>query len=142
MNFTFITALLLCSLSWISICQTQTVEVQTGQEVTLPCDTSLAGVDDTSKSSDCQVFEDPAGTTFWILVGVTVVLVTVVAGLMVKIRKLQKADEEEQLPQGCKNMSSDELNYTALHFQSKPERSRMPASDRQMEPNIVYAATR
>uniref|UniRef100_A0A8D0ALV8 Ig-like domain-containing protein n=1 Tax=Sander lucioperca TaxID=283035 RepID=A0A8D0ALV8_SANLU len=41
-----------------------------------------------------------------------------------------------------KDLGSDELNYAALNFQAKPKRSRRPASERELEPHVVYAATR
>uniref|UniRef100_A0A3Q0RC18 Ig-like domain-containing protein n=1 Tax=Amphilophus citrinellus TaxID=61819 RepID=A0A3Q0RC18_AMPCI len=37
MSFATITALLLCSLSWISLSETQTVKIQPGEDVTLLC---------------------------------------------------------------------------------------------------------
>uniref|UniRef100_A0A8C9X5E9 Ig-like domain-containing protein n=1 Tax=Sander lucioperca TaxID=283035 RepID=A0A8C9X5E9_SANLU len=40
------------------------------------------------------------------------------------------------------DLGSDELNYAALNFQAKPKRSRRPASEREMDPHVVYAATR
>uniref|UniRef100_A0A8C9X346 Immunoglobulin domain-containing protein n=1 Tax=Sander lucioperca TaxID=283035 RepID=A0A8C9X346_SANLU len=40
------------------------------------------------------------------------------------------------------DLGSDELNYAALNFQAKPKRSRRPASERELEPHVVYAATR
>uniref|UniRef100_A0A673CJP3 Uncharacterized LOC115439000 n=1 Tax=Sphaeramia orbicularis TaxID=375764 RepID=A0A673CJP3_9TELE len=40
------------------------------------------------------------------------------------------------------NGLSDNLTYAAVNFQAKPKRNRRPASGREMEPNVVYAATR
>uniref|UniRef100_A0A3Q4H2U2 Uncharacterized LOC102792900 n=1 Tax=Neolamprologus brichardi TaxID=32507 RepID=A0A3Q4H2U2_NEOBR len=40
------------------------------------------------------------------------------------------------------DMNSDDLNYAALSFQPKAKRSRRPATQREPEPNVVYAATR
>uniref|UniRef100_A0A7N9AML9 Immunoglobulin domain-containing protein n=1 Tax=Mastacembelus armatus TaxID=205130 RepID=A0A7N9AML9_9TELE len=47
----------------------------------------------------------------------------------------------EQVAKIC-NRSSDDLNYAPLNFRAKPKRNRRPASERQLEPNVVYAATR
>ncbi|XP_033992300.1 uncharacterized protein LOC117487751 isoform X3 [Trematomus bernacchii] len=68
--------------------------------------------------------------------------VEVVIVLAVKIRKLQRDANEESQPKRPQNMCSDELNYAALSFQAKPKISRRPASERELEPNVVYAATR
>ncbi|XP_028419513.1 uncharacterized protein LOC114545445 [Perca flavescens] len=82
----------------------------------------------------------------------TVFLTIVVIVLAVKIRKLQTAVNEELQPERNKvnpaltyincDLGSDDLNYAALNFQAKPKRSRRPASERELEPHVVYAATR
>uniref|UniRef100_A0A3Q3LDL8 Immunoglobulin domain-containing protein n=1 Tax=Mastacembelus armatus TaxID=205130 RepID=A0A3Q3LDL8_9TELE len=70
-----------------------------------------------------------------ILGGVTVFLFMVIFGLVVKIWKLQKANHEENNPQRSKNRDSEELNYGTVTFGPRARR-------REMEPNVVYAATR
>ncbi|KAK9524522.1 hypothetical protein VZT92_016910 [Zoarces viviparus] len=70
-----------------------------------------------------------------ILAGLTVLLVMAVIGLVVRNRKLQTANEEEQNPEQTENLGSDDLNYAAVTFQTKAKR-RAP------EPNVIYAATR
>uniref|UniRef100_A0A8C9X607 Immunoglobulin domain-containing protein n=1 Tax=Sander lucioperca TaxID=283035 RepID=A0A8C9X607_SANLU len=87
-----------------------------------------------------------------ILTVLTVFLTIVIIVLAVKIRKLQTAVNEELQPERNKvnpaltyincDLGSDELNYAALNFQAQPKRSRRPASEREMEPHVVYAATR
>ncbi|XP_042368435.1 uncharacterized protein LOC121962271 [Plectropomus leopardus] len=87
-----------------------------------------------------------------ILGSLTILLTIVVIFLAVKNWKLQKAVSEEQQPQrntvnppltdiNC-DVGSDELNYAALNFQGKPKRSSRPPPKREMEPHVVYAATR
>ncbi|XP_038586806.1 uncharacterized protein LOC119911897 [Micropterus salmoides] len=63
--------------------------------------------------------------------GLAVFLTMVVIVLAVKIRKLTGT-----------NLDSDDLNYAALSFQPKAKRNRRPASERELETNVVYAATR
>ncbi|XP_030285743.1 uncharacterized protein LOC115589154 [Sparus aurata] len=77
-----------------------------------------------------------------ILGGLTVLLTIFIIALAVKIQKLQTALNEGEQPGGNKNMGSDDLNYAAVRFQAKPKRNRRPASEREMEPHVVYAATR
>ncbi|XP_028462089.1 uncharacterized protein LOC114574009 [Perca flavescens] len=82
----------------------------------------------------------------------TVFLTIVIIFLAVKITKLQTAVNEELQPERNKvnpaltyiksDLGSDDLNYAALNFQAKPKRSRRPASERELEPHVVYAATR
>ncbi|XP_031144349.1 T-cell surface glycoprotein CD8 beta chain-like [Sander lucioperca] len=213
-NFTLITALLLCSLSWISVSasESHTVEVQSGGDVTLMCSnisstqthtewfrvinrtkpscvSSMYGSD--SEALHCDGFENGfkmssnistvflnitrvnsshSGLYFCgfnqsnhivlgnaiylqlqdgmtnimnvILTVLTVFLTIVIIVLAVKIRKLQTAVNEELQPERNKDLGSDELNYAALNFQAQPKRSRRPASEREMEPHVVYAATR
>ncbi|XP_040887432.1 uncharacterized protein LOC121177250 isoform X2 [Toxotes jaculatrix] len=67
-----------------------------------------------------------------ILAGLSVFLVMVIIGLVVQNRKLQT---EEQKPEQSENHGSDEMNYAAVTFRAKAKR-------RELEPNVVYAATR
>ncbi|KAM9335982.1 uncharacterized protein ABDE67_020985 isoform 2-T2 [Symphorus nematophorus] len=69
-----------------------------------------------------------------ILGALTVLLVMVIIGLVVKNRKLQKADTEQNSEQR-ENVGSDDLNYAAVTFRPTGKR-------REVEPNVVYAATR
>ncbi|KAM4536786.1 uncharacterized protein PAE49_021242 [Odontesthes bonariensis] len=77
-----------------------------------------------------------------ILGALAVFLTVVVIVLVVRIRRLQTAAREEQPLKESKNQASDDLNYAALNFQAKAKRSRQPASERQVETHVVYAATR
>ncbi|XP_028998943.1 uncharacterized protein LOC114851334 [Betta splendens] len=70
-----------------------------------------------------------------ILGGVTVFLLLVVTGLVVSLRKLQTAENEEQKTHQQENPASDDLNYAAVSFRQKERR-------REVEPNVVYSATR
>ncbi|XP_019123696.1 uncharacterized protein LOC109140674 isoform X1 [Larimichthys crocea] len=71
--------------------------------------------------------------------GLTVFLLMVIIGLVVKIRKLQTAQYQEHSPQ-TQDLDSDDLNYAALRF--LPDPNLRPASERELETNVVYAATR
>uniref|UniRef100_A0A3Q1C5A3 Ig-like domain-containing protein n=1 Tax=Amphiprion ocellaris TaxID=80972 RepID=A0A3Q1C5A3_AMPOC len=70
-----------------------------------------------------------------ILGGVTIVLVMVIIGLVATIRKLHEPN-----PQHNENSDPDTLNYAPLSFHPKMKDSRRP--EREMESNVVYAATR
>ncbi|KAE8278926.1 hypothetical protein D5F01_LYC22508 [Larimichthys crocea] len=188
-SFTLITALLLCSLSWISVSasESQTVEVQPGQEVTLLCsnfssvptyifwfklvnrtqprclahmfnphepatfcrgvqnekfemrsnistvflkikqvDLSDSGLYFCGKytSSDpvivhatyleVQEFDGVKNLMSVTLAALTAFLVMVVICLAVKIKKLQKADNEQKSPQWRENLDSDDLKDADL----------------------------
>ncbi|XP_010784528.1 uncharacterized protein [Notothenia coriiceps] len=94
---------------------------------------------------DFETKKEPDEMTYLmsLILGCLAFLLTIVIiVLAVKIRKLQRDANEESQTKRPQNMCSDELNYVALSFQAKPKRSRRPASERELEPNVVYAATR
>ncbi|XP_069578902.1 uncharacterized protein [Brachyistius frenatus] len=216
-NFNFIPALL-CTFSWISVSLSEfyTVEVQSGEEVTLMCNNfssftshifwfrladgtnvslissmfssdSSASLHDgfqngkynmTSNSTNlflrikpvnssdsglyfCGLYkdEDPVivsatylnvrdvldgltDLTSVILGGLTVFLFMVIISLLVKIRKFHKAQEDVQNPQHSENVGSNDLTYAAPSFRPKAKSRRRPTPERELEPNVVYAATR
>uniref|UniRef100_A0A673CGB0 Ig-like domain-containing protein n=1 Tax=Sphaeramia orbicularis TaxID=375764 RepID=A0A673CGB0_9TELE len=82
---------------------------------------------------------DPDGIKILIIAvlgGLSGVLAIVTIALAVKIRKLQTGTT------GSYNVLSDNLTYAAINFQAKPKRKRRPASGGEIEPHVVYAATR
>ncbi|XP_022607988.1 uncharacterized protein LOC111226945 isoform X1 [Seriola dumerili] len=106
---------------------------------------NVHGDNESDYEEDCNSEEVPGGMTNLmsvVLGGLTVFLTIVVIVLAVKIRKLQKDVNEEPQTERNKNLGSDDLNYTTLSFQTKPKRNRRPASQRELETNVVYAATR
>ncbi|KAL3967181.1 signal-regulatory protein delta [Sarotherodon galilaeus] len=76
-----------------------------------------------------------------ILGSLTVFLLLVIIGLIVKIRKFYTAEDDRQNPQRSENVDSDAMNYAALSF-SHRAKIRRPVPQRELEPNVVYAATR
>nr|XP_024655248.1 uncharacterized protein LOC101472247 [Maylandia zebra] len=76
-----------------------------------------------------------------ILGSLTVFLLLVIIGLVVKIRKCHTAEDDGQNPQCSENVDSGAMNYAALSF---PLRAKIRRSvpQRELEPNVVYAATR
>nr|XP_046237520.1 uncharacterized protein LOC124054986 [Scatophagus argus] len=72
----------------------------------------------------------------------SVFLLLIIIVLAVKNRKLKTAMNKEVQPERKKKVGSDDLNYAALTFQAKPKRNHRHASERNMEPNVVYATTK
>ncbi|XP_005754962.1 uncharacterized protein LOC102195101 [Pundamilia nyererei] len=70
--------------------------------------------------------------------GLTGLLIILVIILVLKI----KTPQTDPQPGNIKNKSSDDLNYAAMSFQTKLKRSRRPATHRELESHVVYAATR
>ncbi|XP_059211202.1 uncharacterized protein LOC131989870 [Centropristis striata] len=77
-----------------------------------------------------------------ILGGLTVFFIVISIFLAVKNKNLQKAHVEEQNAQQTQNQDSGELNYAAVTFHSKTKRNYQPASEREVETNTIYSATR
>uniref|UniRef100_A0AAZ1X7C0 Ig-like domain-containing protein n=1 Tax=Oreochromis aureus TaxID=47969 RepID=A0AAZ1X7C0_OREAU len=76
-----------------------------------------------------------------ILGSLTVFLLLVIIGLVVSIRKLHTAHDEMQNLPHSENANSDAMNYAALSFHTRTN-MRRPAPQRELEPNVLYAATR
>ncbi|XP_050931597.1 uncharacterized protein LOC108882002 isoform X6 [Lates calcarifer] len=87
------------------------------------------------EDSKCKEESGVIKLTCVILGGLSVLLVMVIIGLVLQNRKLQTADKEEQNPQQSETRVSDDVNYAAVTFQTKTKR-------RELETNVVYAATR
>uniref|UniRef100_A0A3Q1GQ51 Uncharacterized LOC110971792 n=1 Tax=Acanthochromis polyacanthus TaxID=80966 RepID=A0A3Q1GQ51_9TELE len=87
-----------------------------------------------------ELSDELTNPTSVILGGVTIVLVMVVIGLVVTIRKLHTAQHEEWNPQHNENSDPDSLNYAPLSFHPKMNSSQRP--EREMQSTVVYAATR
>ncbi|KAK2862705.1 hypothetical protein Q5P01_002238 [Channa striata] len=105
---------------------------------------NVQGNSESVKQDEFKPEKEPDGMTNLmtvILGALTVLLTIVIIVLAVKIRKLHKAVTEQQQERN-KNLGSDDLNYAALSFHSKPKRKHKPTSKREPEPNVVYAATR
>ncbi|XP_059210413.1 uncharacterized protein LOC131989241 [Centropristis striata] len=105
----------------------------------------VQGNDEYDGELDCTTANEPNGLTILIsvILGFLAVSLTIaVIVLAVKNRKLQTAVNGKPQQETNKNLGADELNYAALRFQAKPKRSRRPACERELEPNVVYAATR
>ncbi|XP_068444230.1 uncharacterized protein [Clinocottus analis] len=79
------------------------------------------------------VQEEPDGTTK--LMSVMLAGLSVFLTIVVIVLKLQTAVKDKPQPEGNEDLGSEELR-------PKPKRSRRPARDREMESNVVYAATR
>ncbi|XP_026208398.1 uncharacterized protein LOC113157254 isoform X1 [Anabas testudineus] len=77
-----------------------------------------------------------------ILGGVIIFLIIFIISLVIKILRLHKAPDQRQNPQHSETLGSDALNYAAISFQPKPTTNRRSASQRQLEADAVYAATR
>ncbi|XP_069014906.1 uncharacterized protein [Embiotoca jacksoni] len=77
-----------------------------------------------------------------ILGGLTVFLFMVIISLLVKIRTFHKAQEDVENPQHSENVGSNDLTYAAPSFRPKVKSRRRPTPERELEPNVVYAATR
>ncbi|XP_040887425.1 uncharacterized protein LOC121177246 [Toxotes jaculatrix] len=108
-------------------------------------DLKVKGSNESHDDMDRKCKEECDGTAKLmsvILRSLTVFPTIIIIILVVKIRKLQKALNEALQTERNKDLGSDDLNYAAQSLQVKAKRNRRPASERELEPNVVYAATR
>ncbi|XP_018529744.1 uncharacterized protein LOC108882014 isoform X2 [Lates calcarifer] len=80
-------------------------------------------------------------TSLSVILGAGTFLITAVTAMAVTISKRHTADEQEQNPQS-ENLDSDDLKDAALSLCSPTIRNRRPASERQVETHVIYAASR
>ncbi|XP_035861344.1 uncharacterized protein LOC116064087 isoform X1 [Sander lucioperca] len=104
---------------------------------------NVKGSDDSHDDADrkSEKSDGTAKLMSLILGALTVLLLMIIIGLVVKNRKLQKAANEEQNPQHPENLDSD-LKDAALSLYAATIRNRRPASEREVETHAVYAVCR
>ncbi|XP_039677597.1 uncharacterized protein LOC120572370 isoform X5 [Perca fluviatilis] len=102
---------------------------------------NVKGSDESHEDRKCEKSDGTAKLMSLILGALTVLLLMVIIGLVVKNRKLQKAANEEQNPQQPENLDSD-LKDAALSLYAATIRKRRPASEREVETHAVYAVCR
>ncbi|XP_030285487.1 uncharacterized protein LOC115588953 [Sparus aurata] len=71
-----------------------------------------------------------------------VIIGLVIIGLVVKNGELQTAVKEDKKTEQRENLLSDQLEDAALSFYPTPVRSRRPASERAVETQVTYTASR
>ncbi|XP_045898277.1 uncharacterized protein LOC123966093 [Micropterus dolomieu] len=100
---------------------------------------NVPGSGDSDDEVDLKTEKKPDGmrNLMSVILSGLAVFLTIVVILAVKIRKLQTAVNEEPHPEGNKNLDS-----AALRFLPKTIRSRRPASEREVETHVIYAASR
>ncbi|XP_063325143.1 uncharacterized protein LOC134624092 [Pelmatolapia mariae] len=70
-----------------------------------------------------------------------VLLLLVIIGLAVQIRKFHSAQDDGQNPQQSENVDTDDMNYAALNFHPKAK-IRRPVPQSELDTNVVYASTK
>uniref|UniRef100_A0A672F914 Ig-like domain-containing protein n=1 Tax=Salarias fasciatus TaxID=181472 RepID=A0A672F914_SALFA len=80
-----------------------------------------------------KTLPDSHNSTYMLLGGLIIFLIMVIIALVFKIRSFHT---------GTSSQESDGLNYAAVSFQPRTNRGRRQTAERELEPNVVYAATR
>ncbi|XP_049425506.1 uncharacterized protein LOC125884485 isoform X7 [Epinephelus fuscoguttatus] len=180
-NFTMVTLLLLCSLCWIcvSLSESQTVEVQSGEEVTLLCSnfssspTQIIWFRVVRRSQPhCVSFmykpREPASLCDGFQNG-NFEMSSNISTVFLKIKQVNSSDSglyfcgyyigkkplivdatylevqaasEEQNLRQHETLGSDGLKDAALSLYLPTVRNRRPASQREVETHVIYAARR
>uniref|UniRef100_A0A672IHB0 Immunoglobulin domain-containing protein n=1 Tax=Salarias fasciatus TaxID=181472 RepID=A0A672IHB0_SALFA len=85
-----------------------------------------------------ETLPDSLNSTYMLLGGLIVFLLVVIVALVFKIRSLLTGTSLVFIL----TCSSDGLNYAAVSFQHRTKRGRRRTAERELEPHVVYAATR
>ncbi|XP_055362948.1 uncharacterized protein LOC114845446 [Betta splendens] len=88
-----------------------------------------------------EVFGGSAALVSVILGGVITVLIVIMSQVL-KIIRPHEPPGHGQNPQHSETLGSDNLNYAAVNLKLKPKTNHRPASDRELETDVVYVATR
>nr|XP_012778964.1 uncharacterized protein LOC101471435 isoform X2 [Maylandia zebra] len=88
-----------------------------------------------------DVFDGLTNVMPVILGSLIVLLLLVIIGLAVQIRKFHSAQDDGQNPQQSENVDSDDMNYAALNFHPKAK-IRRPVPQSELDTNVVYASTK
>ncbi|XP_039869880.1 uncharacterized protein LOC120722813 isoform X2 [Simochromis diagramma] len=88
-----------------------------------------------------DVFDGLTNVMPVILGSLIVLLLLVIIGLAVQLRKFHSAQDDGQNPQQSENVDSDDMNYAALNFHPKAK-IRRPVPQSEMDTNVVYASTK
>ncbi|XP_029941394.1 uncharacterized protein LOC115383351 [Salarias fasciatus] len=89
-----------------------------------------------------ETLPDSLNSTYMLLGGLIVFLLVVIVALVFKIRSLLTAQDKTLISQNTQSQESDGLNYAAVSFQPRTNRGRRQTAERELEPHVVYAATR
>uniref|UniRef100_A0A672FX81 Immunoglobulin V-set domain-containing protein n=1 Tax=Salarias fasciatus TaxID=181472 RepID=A0A672FX81_SALFA len=87
-----------------------------------------------------ETLPDSLNSTSMLLGGLIVFLIVVIIALVFKIRSFHTAQDKTLISQNTQSQESEGLNYAAVSFQTN--RGRRRTAERELEPNVVYAATR
>uniref|UniRef100_A0A672IH39 Ig-like domain-containing protein n=1 Tax=Salarias fasciatus TaxID=181472 RepID=A0A672IH39_SALFA len=88
-----------------------------------------------------ETLPDSQNSTYMLLGGLIVFLIVVIIALVFKIKMILYQMSNCQCFHS-QSQESDGLNYAAVSFQPRTNRGRRQTAERELEPHVVYAATR
>uniref|UniRef100_A0A3P9Q6W4 Ig-like domain-containing protein n=1 Tax=Poecilia reticulata TaxID=8081 RepID=A0A3P9Q6W4_POERE len=109
------------------------------------CGYKIKGVPGVFTATDLQVKDQFHGLDCllnWILGGVIIFLAMVIMGLVVKVWNLFSAQTDAKNDERHENSDSSNLDYAEVSFLPKAKGSGRRTAEGDLEPNVLYAATR
>uniref|UniRef100_A0A672IFE8 Ig-like domain-containing protein n=1 Tax=Salarias fasciatus TaxID=181472 RepID=A0A672IFE8_SALFA len=88
-----------------------------------------------------ETLPDSQNTTYMLLGGLIVFLIMVIVALVFKIRSFHTGTSLVFILT-FSSQESDDLNYAAVSFQPRTNRGPGQTAEKELEPHVVYAATR